>query len=244
MKKVFGGGEAERGGVCVGDEVVKVGKGGERGGGREREKMGEVDEVDSGLGLLEDEDVRNVEITLRKGKKASLRLAVQDNVRNDENLEARTAFLTWMNRTRDVEHECRALVHESRYGLESKTELRGEIYSLAIQRRHYAKPTVVSSLYHDESFGSIAYLRIVEFADNTFNQTKSSLRSITRQSASPISLLVIDLRQNTGGLLSEAAKILRLFTPFGRKLVSFTDYQQHSHTLTSNSLHSFLTETT
>ena len=62
----------------------------------------------------------------------------------------------------------------------------------------------------------IGYIRITSFAANTFSQFKKSLEAIEKKKSDG---LIIDLRDNPGGHLEQARKILELF--FSKKTVLY-----------------------
>ena len=62
----------------------------------------------------------------------------------------------------------------------------------------------------------IGYIRLTEFRENTFTQLNTALSSLAKQN---INALILDLRNNPGGLLEEAAKITGKFIPYGQLIV-------------------------
>ncbi|MFV2067649.1 MAG: S41 family peptidase [Pirellulales bacterium] len=63
----------------------------------------------------------------------------------------------------------------------------------------------------------IGYVRIVTFGDKTVGELESVLSELQMQ---PVDGLVIDLRDNAGGLLSSAVGVCDLFLPEGKTIVS------------------------
>lgn len=63
----------------------------------------------------------------------------------------------------------------------------------------------------------IAYIRITEFQDNTPRDLKKGLETLERQS---LDGLILDLRNNPGGLLDVAVEVAQMFLPQGKPIVS------------------------
>jgi carboxyl-terminal processing protease len=63
----------------------------------------------------------------------------------------------------------------------------------------------------------IGYIRLDKFLENSAQEVQSALREILKQQAKG---LVLDLRNNGGGILQEAVKIVNLFVPKGTLVVS------------------------
>ena len=63
----------------------------------------------------------------------------------------------------------------------------------------------------------IGYIRISEFTSGTGREVEQALRALKTQG---ISSLVLDLRDNPGGLLYEAVNVANLFLPKGKEVVS------------------------
>ena len=64
---------------------------------------------------------------------------------------------------------------------------------------------------------NVGYLRITNFSVNTANETKDALISLMQNGASNV---IIDLRDNPGGLLSSSLDLLDLILPKNLELVS------------------------
>ena len=62
----------------------------------------------------------------------------------------------------------------------------------------------------------IGYIRLTEFRENTFTQLNAALTGLAKKN---LSALILDLRNNPGGLLEEAAKITGKFIPYGQLIV-------------------------
>jgi carboxyl-terminal processing protease len=63
----------------------------------------------------------------------------------------------------------------------------------------------------------IGYVRLTEFRENSYNELHQALRKLKAQGADS---LILDLRNNPGGLLDVAAKIAEDFLPAGKTIVS------------------------
>lgn len=77
----------------------------------------------------------------------------------------------------------------------------------------------IESVYGEilEDHPEIGYARITKFSDNTSRDLRKHLEDFKEQGAKG---LIIDLRYNTGGLLSEAVNVSNLFLPRNRVIVS------------------------
>ncbi len=75
--------------------------------------------------------------------------------------------------------------------------------------------SVISKYYEIEN-DKVGYIRITNFAANTYGQFKSNLESLEKKD---INKLVIDVRSNPGGHLAQTNKILSLF--FDKKTVLY-----------------------
>ncbi len=63
----------------------------------------------------------------------------------------------------------------------------------------------------------IAYLRLVEFRENSYDQVYKNLKDLKAKGATA---LILDLRNNPGGLLNVAINISEMFLPAGKTIVS------------------------
>lgn len=76
----------------------------------------------------------------------------------------------------------------------------------------------VRSRHLGDNFG---YVRINQFMEKTFDDLKGGLRTIRAQSGGAIAGLVLDLRNNPGGLLTQAIKVSDMFLKDG--VIVYTD---------------------
>ena len=83
-------------------------------------------------------------------------------------------------------------------------------------RRPVVIPTVFSSMIADTEIG---YLRITAFNDNSSNQFNTELQRVIDSGAKS---LIIDLRDNRGGALRTAVRILERLLPGGSPIASYT----------------------
>ncbi len=92
----------------------------------------------------------------------------------------------------------------------------GTYIKLTIARKSIAKPLVFNlkrAIIHIKNidtklFGNIGYIRIVQFRDHTSNELQKALVQLEKKH---IKGLILDLRYNPGGLLSEASKVSNMF---------------------------------
>jgi carboxyl-terminal processing protease len=79
---------------------------------------------------------------------------------------------------------------------------------------------------------AIGYVRINQFGEKTADDLQSALEVLTREG---MKALILDLRNNPGGLLDQAEQVCEQFVPPGTKIVStegrgqLTQYRAHSH---------------
>lgn len=118
---------------------------------------------------------------------------------------------------------------------ESIELLRGDVGTyvvLQIQREEEKKPLQfklkrqqikIDSVKSELLEQSIAYLRLAQFQKNTAKEVKEQLDSLNQQAQGKLSGIVLDLRNNPGGMLSSAVSIVDLFIPEG--LIVYTQGQ-------------------
>ncbi len=88
----------------------------------------------------------------------------------------------------------------------------GEEKELTITRGKVELPSVSSEII-EESEKNIGYIKIDTFAANTYKQFKKELKEIEDKK---ISYLIIDVRNNLGGHLSQVSKIMSMFLKKGK----------------------------
>jgi carboxyl-terminal processing protease len=97
--------------------------------------------------------------------------------------------------------------------------LRGErVLTFRIVRRAYRLPVVSSRLV-----GTVGVIRLLSFSRHSAQQTQLAVRLLSRAGARS---LVLDLRGNPGGLLSEAVRVASLFLRPGSSVVSLAGAHQ------------------
>ena len=83
----------------------------------------------------------------------------------------------------------------------------GEEISYKVEREYIDIVNVTDNIYKTND-GKIGYIHISLFSSNTFKQFRESFNTINKEG---IDSLIIDLRDNPGGHLSQTKKILELF---------------------------------
>lgn len=78
----------------------------------------------------------------------------------------------------------------------------------------------VNTVYKENLTDDIANIQITSFSENTAEELEKALREVEEQGMKGI---VLDLRQNPGGLLDQAEKIANMFVPAGENLVQIED---------------------
>lgn len=88
------------------------------------------------------------------------------------------------------------------------------IYVFKLTRRSIVMPSVtLASMVAD----SIGYIKLSQFITGTSSEVRRALVDLKQKGARS---LILDLRDNPGGLLEEAVKTVNLFLPRGREVVS------------------------
>ena len=88
-----------------------------------------------------------------------------------------------------------------------------DIYQFTLKRN---KITIPNISYQGMLTSDIGYLRLSEFTHDAADDVKDAAKSLKDSGAEK---LIIDLRDNPGGLLNEAVDICNLFVPKGSKIV-------------------------
>lgn len=77
---------------------------------------------------------------------------------------------------------------------------------------------VIDNVPHFEMYtDEVGYIRLSDFTTNAGNEVRSALNNLKSQGAKSI---ILDLRDNPGGLLDEAVKVANVFVPKGKEIVS------------------------
>lgn len=86
-----------------------------------------------------------------------------------------------------------------------------EIRSLELRRKIIQAPPVKFTILNH----GIGYIRIVNFQNTTRLEVEKALKSLTQSSEGELSGLILDLRDNPGGLFAEAIRVAELFAKTG-----------------------------
>ena len=92
--------------------------------------------------------------------------------------------------------------------------LTGERKELKIRRRRIVIPSITYSGYVAEGVG---YIRHADFTDKCYDDMRAAILRL--QSEGELKSLILDYRNNGGGLLQSAVKVLSLFLPKGTMVV-------------------------
>ena len=92
--------------------------------------------------------------------------------------------------------------------------LTGEREELKIRRQRISIPSIT---YADYVADGVGYIRHADFTDKCYEDMRAAILSL--QSKGELKSLVLDYRNNGGGLLQSAVKVLSLFVPKGTKVV-------------------------
>lgn len=87
-------------------------------------------------------------------------------------------------------------------------------------KRRMIKMLSVRAQLYDQQF---AYLRIAQFQKHTARETLKKLQKLEQQAEKPLAGIILDLRNNPGGLLNGAVELSELFLPQG--LIVYTQGQ-------------------
>ncbi|MEO9965879.1 MAG: S41 family peptidase [Reichenbachiella sp.] len=105
-----------------------------------------------------------------------------------------------------------------------------ETFSFTTTRQKIVIPNISYSTLLN---GKTGYLRLSEFTKDAADDVKNTVLGLKEQGATS---LIIDLRENPGGLLNEAVDICNLFLPKGSKIVDTKGkIQAQSHSYLANS---------
>ena len=104
--------------------------------------------------------------------------------------------------------------------------LTGEREELKIRRRRIIIPSITYSGYVAEGVG---YIRHADFTDKCYDDMRAAILRL--QSEGELKSLILDYRNNGGGVLQSAVKVLSLFVPKGTMVVETRGRGDKSHKL-------------
>lgn len=87
-------------------------------------------------------------------------------------------------------------------------------YLFKLTRRQIVRPSVALATLAADSVG---YIRLTQFIEGTSNEIRRALVDLKQRGARR---LILDLRDNPGGVMEEAVKTVNLFVPRGREVLS------------------------
>ncbi len=99
------------------------------------------------------------------------------------------------------------------FQLKVKRPVSGKVFTVKITRKSIQLPAVP---YYGMRANNIAYINLSSFTEGCSNDVRKAFIELKEQGAKG---LVLDLRDNGGGSLSEAVKIVNMFVPKGITLV-------------------------
>lgn len=106
-------------------------------------------------------------------------------------------------------------------GTEIKLKLRRHGENKPIEKTFRREAIHINSIdYYGVVADSIGYIALTDFTDQSYNDFKVALTALKDKN---IKRLAIDLRNNGGGLVSEAVNIASMFLPKGTNIVSMRD---------------------
>lgn len=98
--------------------------------------------------------------------------------------------------------------------VELRFSRQGQIQNTTLKRENKPQKLVPFYQLFDNQIG---YIRLTQFGETTSQEVGTALRKLKGEGAEKI---ILDLRGNPGGLLSEAVNTVNLFIPKGEKIVS------------------------
>jgi len=104
--------------------------------------------------------------------------------------------------------------------------LTGEREEMKIRRRRIVIPSITYAGYVAEGVG---YIRHADFTDKCYDDMRSAILRL--QSEGELKSLILDYRNNGGGVLQSAVKVLSLFVPKGTMVVETRGRGDKSHKL-------------
>lgn len=121
------------------------------------------------------------------------------------------------------------LLGESGTTLEIEVQRTGEAKTrtFTLTRQNIKKPAIACAQLFGQGVG---YVMLADYTENVAAEVRQAIVELKKQGATH---LVLDLRGNGGGLLSEAVKIVNLFVPRGKEVVRIdgkVDELKHTYT--------------
>ena len=104
--------------------------------------------------------------------------------------------------------------------------LTGKREELKIRRRRIVIPSITYAGYVAEGVG---YIRHADFTDKCYDDMRAAIQRL--QSEGELKSLILDYRNNGGGVLQSAIKVLSLFVPKGTMVVETRGRGEKSHKL-------------
>ncbi len=100
------------------------------------------------------------------------------------------------------------------FELRVRRPVSNKVLTFKVTRRSIQRPSVTLATLVTDSVG---YIKLSQFIEGTANEIRRSLVDLKQLGARQ---LVLDLRNNPGGVLEEAVRTVNLFVPRGREVVS------------------------
>ncbi len=100
------------------------------------------------------------------------------------------------------------------FELRVRRPVSNKVLNFKVTRRSITRPSVTLATLVTDSVG---YIKLSQFIEGTANEIRRSLVDLKQLGARQ---LVLDLRNNPGGVLEEAVRTVNLFVPRGREVVS------------------------
>lgn len=94
--------------------------------------------------------------------------------------------------------------------------------TVTVKRERISVPAVPYYGWVTDSTGadSVGYIRLNSFTENCAAEVRNALTALQHQAGGKLAGLILDLRDNTGGILGEAVKIAGLFVPRNTTVVT------------------------
>lgn len=94
--------------------------------------------------------------------------------------------------------------------------------TITVKRERISVPAVPYYGWIKDSTGkdSVGYIRLNSFTENCASEVRGALTALQHQAGGRLAGLILDLRDNTGGILGEAVKIVGLFVPRNTTVVT------------------------